>query len=1251
MTTFSSSHHLYQRSIHEDKTTSLGILYEKIPPGSRVLDIGTGSGALGAHLASRKNCLVDGITYNADEAALAAPAYRKVLVADLETCNIGDLFAGQCYDIIVCADILEHLRQPQILLEQCRQMLATQGRLLVSVPNVGYSGLLAELFRGDFRYRVEGLLDNTHLRFFTRRSLARLLDECGWQVDEMQAVLLDLPDSEFANVFNELPPAVARYLLTLPDGLAYQFIADTQPVKNRTVITNASRMHTTASRAHFSCLLYIADEHGYAEERKVAAHGAIGEEFQWIGFDLPSLGTPPRGLRLDPADRPGLLRLHEMRLRDGNGEIVWSWDARVKSLKSCPQQQIVFEVPWADFPGGVLLLTGDDPYFELPIPRELLAAHGNGGRLEVAIGWPMSADGSVFARKLRASAAEIERLEGQLSVVQDTASAAARGREHAIILASQAEDALKRMTDTLASQMARASALQQDQHKLLEEHHQLRQHLAEIEASTVFRATRPLVRLKMRFDRTLRTSRARRNEERTTPKPVTPNGNPVDIIVPVYRGLGDTQCCIESVLASHQETPFRLVVINDASPEPELTAWLRTLEARDARVTLLENDVNLGFVSTVNRGMQLAPDRDVVLLNSDAEVANDWLDRLQRSAYQAPRTGSVTPFSNNATICSYPRFCEANPLPAGTDTATLDSIFSVTNAGQTVEIPTGVGFCMYIRRDCLTETGYFDVERFGRGYGEENDFCMRALNLGWHHVLALDTFVRHAGGVSFGEHKSPREREAQAVLQRLHPSYEAKVHSHIAEDPALPARLAVDLARIKATGLPVVLFVTHDRAGGTRRHTLELTEELKGLATILTLRPDAGGNTVLERAEPAESFALAFRLPQEFTALLHALEAVGVAHVHYHHLLGHAPETFGLARRLGVTHDFTVHDYYSICPQITLTDRSNGYCGERGLEQCTACLQHSAAPGGVSIVEWRNGYHPLLATARHIFTPSADAAARMARMVPAERIIALPHTDLTGKPLPEPSPAPLAAGASLKVAVIGALSPIKGADILEAAALDAASKNIPVEFHLLGYAYRSLLTQPQARLTVHGEYCEEDLPALLAWLKPDLIWFPALWPETYSYTLSACLEAGLPIVAPNLGAFPERLARRPWTWIHPWDTPATDWVNLFDTLRQTHFQAASPPPACETPRPAYSPFSYHADYLFGIVPRPHGAPLDAIFLRRHQPGREDSQGVRHRIKRTTLNTLVRLRSAPILRGLARRIPLRWQTRVKTRLRS
>ena len=136
--------------------------------------------------------------------------------------------------------------------------------------------------------------------------------------------------------------------------------------------------------------------------------------------------------------------------------------------------------------------------------------------------------------------------------------------------------------------------------------------------------------------------------------PVAPADVVVDIVIPVYRGLAQTRRCIESVLADADRPAGRVIVVDDHSPDPKLSAWLDSLAA-EGRIQLVRNRRNRGFVASVNIGIEAAGTHDVVLLNSDTEVANGWLARLAGHAYATPRVASVSPFSNNATICSYPR--------------------------------------------------------------------------------------------------------------------------------------------------------------------------------------------------------------------------------------------------------------------------------------------------------------------------------------------------------------------------------------------------------------------------------------------------------------------------------------------------------------------------------------------------------------------------------------------------------------------
>ena len=154
----------------------------------------------------------------------------------------------------------------------------------------------------------------------------------------------------------------------------------------------------------------------------------------------------------------------------------------------------------------------------------------------------------------------------------------------------------------------------------------------------------------------------------------------VAVIVPVYKNLQVTRNCLESLLASELPGNVSVTIIDDASPEQELSDYCQDLAEKTA-FKLVVNEENTGFVASANKGFTLEPDADIVLLNSDTVVSRHWIQRLQACAYQEETIGTVTPFSNNGTICSYPVFPISNELPQQWDTVGLDQIFQQANAG------------------------------------------------------------------------------------------------------------------------------------------------------------------------------------------------------------------------------------------------------------------------------------------------------------------------------------------------------------------------------------------------------------------------------------------------------------------------------------------------------------------------------------------------------------------------------------------
>ncbi|MBL8250142.1 MAG: class I SAM-dependent methyltransferase [Candidatus Competibacter sp.] len=384
---------VYRRQLNPDGQDSLAKLARLIRPGSQVLDLGAGPGVLGRYLTEQRQCAVDGIEANAAAIREAARGYRYLRCADLEQIELAEYFVGGRYDYIVCADVLEHLRRPEELLVQLRGLLAPGGQLLLSVPNVAYAGLIAELLAGDFRYRPEGLLDETHLRFFTWRSLLRLLEAAGLRATAVDAVLLDPRDSEFAERYlDAFPPALLRGVLSRPEALVYQFIVSAR-LAGETDAIRSPLLDCPPPELRFACQLFWSlPETGYRERDSRVAWGRIGQARQTLPLAIPALADPPRALRLDFADRPGWLRLYALTLRDGGGRALWQWDGRRESLAGQPGQQLAFADSTDAAEGVLLLLAGDDPHLELPVPGSALEGLREGGELVAELSWPMSRD-------------------------------------------------------------------------------------------------------------------------------------------------------------------------------------------------------------------------------------------------------------------------------------------------------------------------------------------------------------------------------------------------------------------------------------------------------------------------------------------------------------------------------------------------------------------------------------------------------------------------------------------------------------------------------------------------------------------------------------------------------------------------------------------------------------------------------------------------------------------------------------------
>ncbi len=376
--------HVYHRKIVAGAGDSLARIAERIPAGVVVLDVGTGTGALGEFLAGRQ-CTVDGANYNEAELEIARPHYRALVVADLERALLSELFPDKRYDVIVFGDVLEHLRNPARTLADARALLAPGGRVLISVPNIAHVGVVASLLAGEFTYTPEGILDDTHVRFFTRASLIAMIASCGLKPAAWDAVTKPLSDTEFHDRHPDaFTPALAKALTASPDALVYQFIVEA--VDEREPVPVAALPARVAPELAFIVQLYFAaPAEPFAEERSSKTLASIGKLRQRVSLPIGLEG--PMKLRLDPADRPGTMKLLRARIVDAAGESVWTWNGSPDAFDG--RAGLVVVPNGFGKPGVTLGLLTEDPSLSIALGEVVVPA---GARLECEIDWPMSPD-------------------------------------------------------------------------------------------------------------------------------------------------------------------------------------------------------------------------------------------------------------------------------------------------------------------------------------------------------------------------------------------------------------------------------------------------------------------------------------------------------------------------------------------------------------------------------------------------------------------------------------------------------------------------------------------------------------------------------------------------------------------------------------------------------------------------------------------------------------------------------------------
>ncbi|HEV7507650.1 MAG TPA: glycosyltransferase [Thermoanaerobaculia bacterium] len=643
---------------------------------------------------------------------------------------------------------------------------------------------------------------------------------------------------------------------------------------------------------------------------------------------------------------------------------------------------------------------------------------------------------------------------------------------------------------------------------------------------------------------------------------------PVDVIVPVYGAAAELALCLASLRRHTDLGRNRLVLVIDGPQEPAVEEAVGL--ARES--IILRNSSRCGFVGSVNRGMA-ASDRDVILLNSDTEVTAGWVEKLQEAAYSHPAIATVTPFSNNATIASLPRGAAVNTLPAGWTVDGFAALVEQVTARERPRLPTGVGVCLYIKRKALDLLGPFDETHFGLGYGEESEFCFRALKAGFLNVLDDATFIWHAGQRSFGASRTPRVRAAHRAMRRLHPEYLPTIARFLRDDPLAPARerVTAELRRIEAArrpALPVhsalgprrVVHLVHGwppwNYAGTEVYArrLALSQAARRDVAVYARFADPerelgealevmdGGvrvrlmvNNFTQRNPLSRNALHDRRLAADFRRFLAETRP---DLIHVHHLAGHAATLMGVAAERGVPVVYQAHDWWAPCARANLFDAERRLCSGPGPAKCAACLPLTGLPPAPVLNRLLHAVRARL-TRREIRRADAfymgsqairDSFLALGWLRPGDDAQVIPygverpaiHAAWAPRPTGVPNP-------PLRFGFIGSLMPHKGVHLAVAAfrGVDPARATLTVWGDpRISPAYRAeldSLASPAVRFA--GRFEEELRRETFAGI--DVLLVPSLGLESFGLVAREALGEGVPVLASRRGALTELFAAGP----------------------------------------------------------------------------------------------------------------------------
>lgn len=612
------------------------------------------------------------------------------------------------------------------------------------------------------------------------------------------------------------------------------------------------------------------------------------------------------------------------------------------------------------------------------------------------------------------------------------------------------------------------------------------------------------------------------------------------VVLPVYKGLNETLCSVFHALKSRISDSYSLLVINDCGPDEELNIKLQQLSEKGL-FDYYCNKTNLGFVKTVNYAItHLSHNLDVILLNSDAFVFPGWFEKMIRYADQDESIATITPMSNNATICSYPFTNYDNNKELEITPAQLNNLASEINKNLYVETPTGVGFCFYMRRTVIDNIGLLDDVHFKVGYGEENDFCMRAIHAGFKNIIIGDVFVFHVGSVSFSATKEENMKRGANALKLKHPNYNYLVHNFINADPPSVLRTNLDLARLKfiIKNQKCIVFISHNWGGGINTYLEQIINKYTNesiFCIVLTVHDRELYSISLKKFERLDFNNLknlSLRGNLDFLNLFFKTIDPDLVHInsfagldwYYHQKL----LTYFSSSNL--KYKFVIHDYACMSNDYTLLSPEYIYEKEPSLEKRNIWNNFKTPISNLNmtdVFERQAAYADFFHNCSIIEAPSKRARDIILTDFPDLNINVIPHDTLVKNILPARRSKEIG---KIKIATIGAIGLAKGSQLLSALALDSQTRDLNLTYFVVGYVNAALKQDMKKNgISISGKFQNEnECINILREISPDIVLLPSICEETFCYTLSIVLALKIPTIVFDIGAQSERTQEFDW---------------------------------------------------------------------------------------------------------------------------